>query len=227
MAETTGHKNDSGGRINDANEAYQAAIAYDSFQGTTNADTLLWLVARAVQAPVLDVGAGDGSLMLALERRGFSPVEGLDLVPQSPRVKPGSITALPYADGTWQTAFCTEVIEHLEPEQARAGLREIVRILAPGGRLVVTVPFDEDLRKNTLTCPECKCHFHRYGHRQTFTREAFAALLRDAGFEIETLKVYALGAMATLPLGRYFNGILKRLKYGFIANTLVAIARRP
>lgn len=208
------------------NEDYQSAIVYDSFQGTTNADTLLWIVSRVVREPVLDVGAGNGALMRAVRRRGLQSVEGIDLVPQSPEVKAGSITALPVGDGAYQTVFCTEVIEHLEPEQARAGLREIARSLAPGGRLVATVPFNEDLRKSTLACPECKCRFHRYGHRQTFTLEAFGSLLRDAGLDVESLQVYALGAMSVLPLGRYFNAVLKRLKYDFIANTIIAVARK-
>lgn len=210
-----------------SNEDYQASIAYDSFQGATNAKTLLWLVARAVKAPVLDVGAGDGSLMRAIEHHGFQPVEGIDLVPHSPAVKQGSITALPYRDNTWKTAFCTEVIEHLEPGQVQAGLREIVRVLTPGGRLVATVPFNETLSQNSLSCPECKCHFHRYGHRQTFTIESFNALLGQTGFQVESSRIYALGAMSMLPMGRYFNAILRRLKYAFIANTIVAIARKP
>lgn len=164
--------------------------------------------------------------MRAVRRRGLKKVEGIDLVPQAPEVKAGSITALPFDAAAFQTAFCTEVIEHLEPDQARAGLLEIARVLAPGGRLVATVPFDEDLRTNTLACPECKCRFHRYGHRQTFTLDAFGTLLRGAGLDVESIQVYALGAMSVLPLGRFFNAILKRLKYDFIANTLIAVARK-
>lgn len=122
--------------------------------------------------------------------------------------------------------FALEELNIWQPDQARAGLREIARSPAPGGRLVATVPLNEDLRKSTLACPECKCHFHRYGHRQTFTLDAFGALLREAGLDVESIQVYALGAMSVLPLGRYFNAILKRLKYDFIANTIIAVARK-
>lgn len=212
--------------MNTKNEDYQRSIVYDSFQGTTNADTLLGIVGRRVAGPVLDVGAGEGSLKRALLRRGIGPVEGVDIAPRSADVKPGSITKLPFDGGRFQTVFCTEVLEHLEDDQIRAGAAEVARVLAPGGRWVVTVPFAEDLSRSAIACPECKCRFHRYGHRQTFTAGSFVARLGEAGFEPVFLKVYALGAMSVLPLGRYFNFFLKRLKFDFIANTLVAVLQR-
>ena len=35
--------------------------------------------------------------------------------------------------------FCTSVIEHLSPEVAEAGVREMKRVLKPGGLLVISV----------------------------------------------------------------------------------------
>ena len=47
--------------------------------------------------------------------------------------------ALPVAEGSFDSAICTAVLEHLEePEQA---LRECHRILSPGGAAIYTVPF--------------------------------------------------------------------------------------
>jgi SAM-dependent methyltransferase len=46
---------------------------------------------------------------------------------------------LPFADGAFETALLSDVLEHVRvPEQL---LREIRRILAPGGKLLMNVPF--------------------------------------------------------------------------------------
>jgi SAM-dependent methyltransferase len=47
---------------------------------------------------------------------------------------------LPFADASFQTALLNQVIEHLEPETARAVVRECHRVLVPGGALLVTSP---------------------------------------------------------------------------------------
>jgi SAM-dependent methyltransferase len=49
------------------------------------------------------------------------------------------IQALTYADGAFDAVLCIEVLEHVaDPFKAAA---EIVRVLKPGGRLLVTAPF--------------------------------------------------------------------------------------
>ncbi len=52
----------------------------------------------------------------------------------------GSITDLPYADGSLDVVIASEVVEHLpDPEQV---FGEIARVLAPGGRLIITMPVE-------------------------------------------------------------------------------------
>ena len=49
-----------------------------------------------------------------------------------------NIYALPYSDNTFDAAILSEVLEHLEDDVA--GLREVYRVLKPGGVVAITVP---------------------------------------------------------------------------------------
>jgi ubiquinone/menaquinone biosynthesis C-methylase UbiE len=51
----------------------------------------------------------------------------------------GSAVAIPFADSSFDFVLCSEVLEHV-PDPRRA-IGEIARVLRPGGRLVLTVPF--------------------------------------------------------------------------------------
>ena len=98
---------------------------------------------------VLDIGAGEGYLasrvQAHIERNGLAArLEACDLFPDNFRV-PG-ITChgfdlhggLPLPDASIDLAYSVEVIEHLEDQFAF--MREVHRILRPGGRAVVTTP---------------------------------------------------------------------------------------
>ena len=73
-----------------------------------------------------------------------------------------SAEALPFADGIFDLAYCSEVLEHLEhPERA---LAEIARV-ARGGRAILTVPNEQVTGKLEA------------GHVQTFGFDDFTALV--------------------------------------------------
>jgi len=106
---------------------------------------------------VLDVGCGRGRHAFEAFRRGASvvalDVEGeaikyvrsvLALMKEQGEgqgvflcVK-GDILHLPFPDGFFQRIICAETLEHVRED--RRAMQELVRVLAPGGRLAVTVP---------------------------------------------------------------------------------------
>ena len=97
-----------------------------------------YLGALAPGTHVLDAGCGEGVLVDEFADR--LAIEGLDPNYSSERVQRGSLTALPYANGSFARALCLDVLEHLSfPEQGEA-LAELFRVVAPGGELLVTVP---------------------------------------------------------------------------------------
>jgi ubiquinone/menaquinone biosynthesis C-methylase UbiE len=80
----------------------------------------------------------------------------------------GHVEALPYEPNFFDAIFCSEVFEHLTAKQLELGLREITRVLKPGGCLYGTVPFAEHLDDQMAVCPHCGAVFHRWGHQQSF-----------------------------------------------------------
>ena len=138
--------------------------------------------ARSVR--LLDLGSGSGEMASAvLAARPDAEVVGLDLARTAVEIAERKVPAarffqadfaqpmsLPAEFDGWAThAVCSEVLEHLDDPGAM--LRNIRRYLAPGARLVITVPagpmsaFDKHI-----------------GHRRHFDRHALRTLVESAGF---------------------------------------------
>jgi SAM-dependent methyltransferase len=99
----------------------------------------------------------------------------------------GDGNRLPFADASVDTVLSTEVLEHV-PDPRRC-MREMARILKPGGRLLVTVPFVHPLHELPLD-------FYR------FTPSALAEFACAAGLEVERIEprgnlAAACGALCT------------------------------
>jgi len=211
--------------------SYQRSFADHAYQqigyyGRAIASVVLPVVKRHMRSPIADLGCGDGSLIHAARRFAGPPLFGMDIARGQGADILGSIAATPFATKSLRTVFVTEVLEHLEDAQLAAALAECARILVPQGALIVTVPFEEDLDRNSHACPKCGHKFHHVGHRQSFGQKRLHELLRGSGFTPLLSRVYCIGAMTKLPLGRWFNWLFRRLRYESIAKTLLIVARR-
>jgi SAM-dependent methyltransferase len=98
---------------------------------------------------VLDAGCGRGEVLLACAEQGAS-VTGIDYAQaavelsretlagvEGADVRRGDVTDLPFGDGSFDRILFGDVIEHLDPPQADAALREFLRVLRPGGKLLI------------------------------------------------------------------------------------------
>lgn len=97
-----------------------------------------WLDQLPGGTRVLDAGCGEG--VLVDEYTGRLAIEGIDPNYSSDRVRSGSLSALPYADATFDRALCLDVLEHLTFDEQPRALAELYRVLKPGGELFVSVP---------------------------------------------------------------------------------------
>jgi SAM-dependent methyltransferase len=159
--------------------------ATDSFEGAApRLNYLIKRIGRLSRAPrpvVLNIGVGSGHLERRLLARGWQP-HALDpdrealakLAADGVVAHVGHVEAMPLESDTFDFVVASEVLEHLSDEERRAGLKEIARILKPGGWFLGTVPYEETLAANQVVCPECGLVFHRWGHQKSFTREEVA-----------------------------------------------------
>lgn len=126
---------------------------------------------------VLDAGSGRSGLYDAFidGQPDVRLVEHIDLEPPTDRDRPGhrytggSLCALPFDDAAFDSAICMEVLEHID-EDALA-VRELARVLRPGGTLLVSVPMPP--------APPDSAHV-----REGYTVEELHRLLTAGGFEV-------------------------------------------
>src|SRR6202007_1138437 len=137
---------------------------------------------------ILEVGAGDGSILKYLSDQHFAPeyhaVEisdsGVEDIKQRniPGVKSVQMFDgyhLPFADNSFDLIILSHVLEHVEHE--RLLLRELKRVAE---YCVIEVPRDyKDGVDSRIK------HFLAYGHINVYTPTLLRYLLRTEGFEIE------------------------------------------
>jgi ubiquinone/menaquinone biosynthesis C-methylase UbiE len=126
---------------------------------------LLKFFGNLTDKKVLDVGCGKGRFARVL--RGQYPgaeIWGLDIseemlksVPAGVHTRAGSMTALPFADSTFDFVYATESLEHAVAIEL--AVNEMCRVLKPGGRLLIIDKNAEHWGK--LKTPEWERWFKR------------------------------------------------------------------
>ena len=90
-------------------------------------------------ARILDVGAGEGSIVERYRHKGFDVV-GVDSAYESETVRRADLLGLPFEAQTFDVVLCLDVLEHVELLDQPKALSEIARVMKPGARLLLTVP---------------------------------------------------------------------------------------
>jgi len=167
-----------------------------------------WALAQYGRGVLLDVGCG-AQPYRALQAQRATRCFGLECNRQRYRDTPpavwGSALALPFADGSFDTVFSSQVLEHVpEPERM---LAEMTRVLRPGGCLIVTAPHMWGVHEEP----------HDYFR---FTRFGLESLARRAGAEPVCVQAMA-GYWVTA--GALFCRYIDRLRRWALAPVVAAV----
>jgi 2-polyprenyl-3-methyl-5-hydroxy-6-metoxy-1,4-benzoquinol methylase len=199
----------------------------------TRARRLRKLLSSRPPGPLLDVGCWDGQFITHVVRD--QRIIGVDvstsalararrsgLIPVRAQTELG----LPFTDAAFATVVAAEIIEHVFDTEALA--RELVRLVKPGGWLVITTPNlvalsgrAQFLLGRSPRNIEFDASPGTSGHIRYFTFETLETLLRRVGLK---------------PLGRWTNvahfsvlgssELVGRLRAG-LGHTLISIAEKP
>jgi SAM-dependent methyltransferase len=86
----------------------------------------------------LDLGGGDGRFYELLTARGYR-YTNLDITPSGPGAVKGDAHDLPFSQSTFDLVVSCDSLEHFH--DPLTVLKEVERVLKPGGTLVIWVPF--------------------------------------------------------------------------------------
>lgn len=170
------------------------ARCYDLFtrKMSLGRERLIRLASPAPGESVLDVGCGPGTLAIALAPR-VAPgrAHGIDASPEMIEVaktkaakagldvdlQVGLIEAIPFGDDSFDLVTSSLMFHHLPDDLKESGLREIRRVLKPGGRCLV-LDFAEESHSRLGHLLSVAGHV-----RGDNVVEKLGTLMRAAGFE--------------------------------------------
>jgi SAM-dependent methyltransferase len=151
-------------------------------------------VARFLDSPVVEIGAGPGYLTSRLLERGFESIaldtsaEAVNMLLSRFGSVPGFlgahkiVNALPVDNDYAGSVILCETLEHLSNDIASQLLSETRRVLRLGGRVVITTPNAEHLGDAYVICPNCACVFHPVQHMQSFSKTTIRTMMERADF---------------------------------------------
>jgi ubiquinone/menaquinone biosynthesis C-methylase UbiE len=180
---------------------FRAPARYDDSVWMAFCQTPLWdrtiaaeLGSEIARLAILDVGCATGRLLASLAAAGAERLAGTDLAPKildvaREKLAAGSVAAdlrtadaedaLPWPAASFDVATLTGVLHHFT--RPTAALREIARVLRPGGRLLVIDPaFLPGVRQVINLALRIAPH---EGDFRFYSRTRAAALLGLAGLQ--------------------------------------------
>ena len=107
----------------------------------------------AANMRILDAGCGTG--LLGIKLQSFGQVVGVDINPHALEyarkrglpVQKASLLRLPFKNGTFDVIISVDVLYHVQISDDVRALRELHRVLSPGGTVILRVPAVPWLRR--------------------------------------------------------------------------------
>jgi len=148
---------------------------------------------------VLDVGCGTGELLARLAAKyPEARLAGLDPVPEMLEVAKGKVSErvdlrvgwanqLPWPDSSFDVVVSCNVFHYIT--HPVAAVRELERVVRPGGRVVIT-----DWCDDYVACRLCNVYLRltSKAHYKTYRQAECAALLKEAGHALARIERYKI-----------------------------------
>ena len=148
------------------------------------ANRVLRILAKSNKRVLWEVGAGDGNIAIPLRKKGVAviPIEPLTSGAESlarANFSPfcSTLEELRFPNDSIDAIGVFDVLEHIE--HADQLVKEMYRVLAPGGLLLVTVPENEGLFSD---------YDIAVGHFRRYTRQSLNQLLLGGGFSSNVIE---------------------------------------
>ncbi len=179
-------------------------------------------IAPDLPEPIVDIGSGDGTFVqIAFPGKhvvGIDPIRS-DTHEAARRgvyrgLSVANGAALPFADASFASAISNCVLEHVVPLDAT--LREVTRVLRPGGQFVASVVgnrFSQDLLGTTLL-NALGLDGSRYGrwfnkisyHFNTLSADEWSRRFQAAGMEVVSYRPYfSAAALKLFDFSHYYG----------------------
>jgi SAM-dependent methyltransferase len=187
-------------------------------------DARFWELETALrEAPgpmrVLDIGCATGSLLAFLRERGWSGT-GLEISgPQADyarRERKLEVWNVPveenqFPPASFEVIHASHLIEHLN--HPRPFLREVRRLLAPGGVLILTTPNIDSFQARLFGC---RWRSAIFDHLYLFSVRTLSRLLSSEGFVPERIVTWGglAAGLAPGPVKRLLDMGAKRFGFG-------------
>ena len=153
---------------------------------------------------ILDVGCGTGAILKQLGNPERNV--GIDLAPEAisfcrerglNNVRQGDIHALPLPDASFDAVICSSVLYHQWVSDVEGAVREMRRVLRPGGVLLINVPAFSFLHS---------AHDEAVMTARRFRKREIRELLRKQNFRIRRLTYWTTFLFPLAVVARTLGG---------------------
>lgn len=177
-----------------------------------------WMLPSEQNPRVLDLGCGSGLILDLFKRLGYQDIHGVDVSAeqvaiarqQFPQVVEGDMfDYLEKTDpGSFDLVTGFDLAEHLTRSEMIAFFRAVLRILKPGGRMIIQMPNGDTPFAGAVFCSDPT-------HECLFTSTAYRHVLFASGFEV-------LGFKERCPRPVGAKGIARALLWKCMRNLIKA-----
>jgi SAM-dependent methyltransferase len=164
----------------------------DLWDEAKNTQILQWAAAQGAQTFGIDLS----SAIVEQARAAFGAIPFRGSI--------ADVRRLPFGDNSFDAVYSMGTIEHFTESEAAVG--EMLRVLRPGGRLVLGVPNRRDpFGRPILVAALARVGLYAYGFEKSYSRRQLRAMLQRAGAEVveETGILFMPGWLRMLDLAGY------------------------